>query len=383
MGSIDENRPIYLDFNATTPVDPRVAEVVMHYMCEEFGNAGSRTHEYGTRAKKAVETARGLVARKVNAVRNEVVFTSGATESNNLAILGLAAYGQEASRRHIITTAIEHKSVLEPCRRLEEEGFQVTYISPGVSGRIDANDVAKELRPDTLLVSVMHANNETGVIQPLEDIIDLLYKNDTFLHVDAAQTFCKLAGVLQSSRIDLISISGHKVFAPKGVGALVVRNNRSVRSKLKPLMFGGGQEQGLRPGTVPVPLVAGLGQACEIASDKVDEWFIYYAEKKELMLDTLKAVPFTVIGDQTHAMPNCVSVSFPGVDSDALFVSLSSRLSLSNGSACTSSSYGPSHVLKAMGLSNEIISTSIRVSWSDKTKVDSIRLLVDAVLVFS
>jgi len=378
-----QNSPVYLDFNATTPVDPRIAEVVMHYMCEEYGNAGSRTHEHGTRAKRAVEAARDLVAGEVTAGRNEVVFTSGATESNNLAILGLAEYGRKSGRRHILSTAIEHKSVLEPCQHLEREGFQVSYIAPNTSGRIDVADLARELRPDTLLVSVMHANNETGVIQPIQEIVDLMADYEAFLHVDAAQTFCKLPVTLGSNRIDLISVSGHKVFAPKGVGALIARNERGVRSRLRPLIYGGGQEQGLRPGTVPVPLVAGLGKACELAKGQHQKWYDNMARTKAAILLALDVIPHRIIGDPDNSLPNCVNVCFPGVDSDALFVSLATNLSLSNGSACTSASYEPSYVLKSMGLEDKEIASSIRISWTAGMNPEILNPLIEAVLVFT
>jgi len=383
MPQSSENSPVYLDFNATTPVDPRIAKVVMHYMCAEYGNAGSRTHEHGAKAKKAVEAARDLVAGEVNAGRSEVVFTSGATESNNLAILGLAEYGRKSGRRHILTTAIEHKSVLEPCQHLEREGFQVSFVAPNSDGRIEVADLAKELRPDTLLVSVMHANNETGVIQPIWDIVDLMVNHEAYLHVDAAQTFCKLPDALASNRIDLISISGHKVFAPKGVGALIARNERGVRSKLRPLIHGGGQEQGLRPGTVPVPLVAGLGKACELAKGQHQKWHDNTARTKAAMLRALDAVPHRIIGDLDNSLPNCVNVSFPGVDSDALFVSLANSLSLSNGSACTSASYEPSYVLKSMGLEDDAIASSIRISWTAGMNPNILKPLIEAVLVFT
>ncbi len=246
---------VYLDCAATTPIDPRVREVVLRYLDEDFGNAGSRTHDYGQRARRAVEQARQQVAAVADASRGDVIFTSGATESNNLAILGVAAAGPADGRRHVVTTAIEHHAVLEPVRELERRGFEVTIVQPEAGGWIDAQAMRAAIRPDTLLVSMMHVNNETGVIQPIAELASLVERDDLAcaLHVDAAQGFGKDLAPLRHQRIDFISISGHKIGAPKGVGSLVARRrNRADRPALAPLAFGGGQELGLRPGTLPV-----------------------------------------------------------------------------------------------------------------------------------
>ena len=257
----------YYDNAATTQVDSRVAEIVMRYMVEEFGNSGSRTHTYGSSARSAVEVARAHVAAVVDAEEDEVIFTSGATEADNMALLGLAEEGLRSGRRHIITSVIEHKAVLEPLEYLETQGFEVTVLPVKSSGVIDMNAFRAALRDDTLLVSIMHVNNETGVIQPLEEIAEVLVDRDIWFHVDGAQGFGKSIEVLRNKRIDMISISGHKIYAPKGVGALIVRKRPDrTRAPLKPLMYGGGQERGLRPGTVPVALVAGLGEASRLAS---------------------------------------------------------------------------------------------------------------------
>jgi cysteine desulfurase len=229
-------RPIYLDHAATTPVDPRVAEVVMHYMVEEFGNAGSRTHEYGSRARKAVDTAREQVAAVVEAKPDEVIFTSGATESNNLAILGLAPFGEREGRRHILSTMIEHKAVLEPLAHLEKRGFEVELVRPTRGGWVEADDVLSRVRDDTLLVSVMHVNNETGVIQPIDEVAAGLEGRSAYFHVDAAQGYSKELQKLKHKRIDMISVSGHKIYAPKGVGALITRRRNRLRPPLEPLM---------------------------------------------------------------------------------------------------------------------------------------------------
>ena len=253
---------VYLDCNATTPLEPEVQREMLRFFEGEFGNAGSRTHEFGARAKQAIQKARDQVAALVSAQREEVIFTSGATESNNLAILGLAAFGEQSKRRHIISTQIEHKAVLEPLEELERRGFEVEFLAPNSDGRVETEKIHAALRPDTLLVSVMHANNETGVIQPIEEIATILGKHAAYFHVDAAQTFGKLIEPLRNPRIDFISASAHKIYGPKGVGALIARRRGFDRAPLTPLLFGGGQERGLRPGTLPVPLIVGAWPSC-------------------------------------------------------------------------------------------------------------------------
>lgn len=257
---------VYLDCNATTPIEPEAAHEVMRFMLEEFGNSGSRTHAFGQRAKGAVQQARRCVAALAQCRADEVIFTSGATESNNLAILGLAPEGRRRERRHIISSVIEHKAVLEPLARMEADGFEVTYLRPTPGGWIEPSDVIAHLRPDTLLISLMHVNNETGIIQPIEEVIAQLGEHPAYLHIDAAQSFGKILAPLQLPRIDLISISGHKMYGPKGIGALIARRrDLTGPPPLTPLMVGGGQERGLRPGTLPVPQIAGLGKAAELA----------------------------------------------------------------------------------------------------------------------
>ena len=276
---------VYLDCNATTPIDPRVHEEVVRFMTQEFGNAGSRTHEYGLRAKRAVQIAREQVASVVRANPEEVVFTSGATESNNLAILGIAHHGERTNRKHIVSSQIEHKAVLEPLDALAERGFEITLIPPSPGGWIDPDDVRKSLREDTLLVSVMHVNNETGVIQPIVEIAELLASHTAYFHVNSAQGFGKEIEVLRTARIDLISTSGHKIFAPKGIGALIARRRGFESPPLTPLQWGGGQERGLRPGTLPVPLVVGLGLAADLALREVGERRRACSRYRERMLE--------------------------------------------------------------------------------------------------
>lgn len=360
-------KPAYLDCNATTPLEPEVRDVLLHYLTEEFGNEGSRTHEYGARAKQAVQKARDQIAAVVNAKRDEVIFTSGATESNNLAIFGLRLAGLQQNKRHIITTAIEHKAVLEPCAALEAEGFEVTYLPVAAAGAVDPESVLKALRPDTLLVSVMQVNNETGVRQPLQAIAQALKEHPAYLHTDAAQGFGKDLGTLRNPRIDLISVSGHKVYAPKGVGALIMRRRGYERPPLSPLVYGGGQERGLRPGTVPVALVAALGAAAETAVRDYDKRQLACGRFKEQLLHAVEPLSPRLTGDQELTMPHVVNLAFPGLDSEALIVALKDLIAISNGSACTSSSYTPSHVLKAMGMSDDEANACVRISWCHMT----------------
>lgn len=358
---------VYLDCNATTPIEPRVQAEVVRFLAEEYGNAGSRTHEFGARAKQAVQRARDQIAALVGAERDEVIFTSGATESNNLVILGLAAHGEKTERRHVVSTMIEHKAVLEPLAALQERGFEVSLVPPTAGGWVDPDAVRKLLRADTLLVSVMHVNNETGVSQPITDICSELRDHPAYLHVDAAQGFGKDVATLQNGRIDLMSISGHKLYAPKGVGALVCRRREFERVPLAPLFFGGGQEWGLRPGTLPVALIVGLGLAAELASQEGSKWTRACQEFRAKAVTGLAPLDPEFNGDQERTLPHVINLSLPDLDSEAVMVALKGVVAVSNGSACTSASYQPSHVLKAMGLSDARIKGAIRMSWCHMT----------------
>ena len=358
---------VYLDCNATTPIDPMVRDAVAKYLEDEFGNAGSRTHEYGARAKQATEHARRQVASVVAADPQDVVFTSGATESNNLAILGLAEHGIQKGKKHIVTSAIEHKAVLEPMERLQQQGFSVTVLPVGQSGAVEVEAVLDAVREDTLLISLMHANNETGVIQPIEQLIKALPEDGPFLHIDAAQTFGKVMQALSDPRVDLISVSAHKVFGPKGIGALVNRRRDRKRVPLQPLMVGGGQERGMRPGTLPVHLIVGLGEASEQASKNADVRSEQCEQIREGLIKVLDDLGAKFHGDQSLVMPHVFNCSIPGVDSEAAMLALKGNIAISNGSACTSASYTPSHVLEAMGLSEDEIEGAMRFSWCHLT----------------
>jgi cysteine desulfurase len=359
--------PIYLDCCATTPLEESVKDVLLHYLTVDYGNEGSRTHEYGSRAKQAVQKARDQVGAVVDAKRDEVIFTSGATESNNLAILGLAKEGIRKGKKHIISTGIEHKAVIEPIDYLKNQGFEISWIQPEKSGRIQPSQIESSLRKDTLLVSVMHANNETGILQPVEGIAQLLGNHDAYFHCDAAQGYGKDLSSLQHPRIDLISISGHKIFAPKGIGALVARRRGFRRCPLSPITVGGGQERGLRPGTLPVSLIAALGQAAETAEKEYQKRKDRCLSIRKAALDALGPLNIQITGDQKYCMPHVLNFSVNSIDSEALIVSLKDLVAISNGSACTSTSYSASHVLKAMGMTDDQANACVRFSWCHLT----------------
>lgn len=371
--------PAYYDCNATTPIEPQVLDTIRYYLESEFGNAGSRTHSYGVQALQAVQKARDQVAAVVNAKRDEVIFTSGATESNNLAIFGLAKHGEITGRRHIISSLIEHKAVLEPLDFLRNQGFEITLLSPNSEGMVEIDQLNSALRSDTLLVSIMHVNNETGVIQPIVEIAECLKDHDTFFHVDAAQGFGKVLSGLDNKRVDLISISGHKVFAPKGIGALIMRRRGYKALPLEPIMYGGGQERGLRPGTLPVHLIAGLGEAAEISLKDNEKRSQICQKIKDDILTAFMPLAPVINGEPSDTVSHTLSIAFPGLDSEAVIVALKNDIALSNGSACTSSSYQPSHVLKAMQLNDSVIQATLRLSWCHLSETVDWQLLASKI----
>ena len=370
---MSSERPIYLDCAATTPPDPRVIELMHHYLAVEFGNQGSRTHDYGARARTAVEHARDQIAAVVGARRSEVIFTSGATEANNLAIFGVML---SAGPKHIVTTAIEHPSVMEPIIELEARGFQVTRIIPTSGGWVDAQEVLSAVRQDTALISVMHVNNETGVIQPISEIAEGLDKSDVLLHVDAAQGFGKIVETLRHPRIDLISVSAHKIGGPQGVGALIARRRGGLR--LHPIMFGGGQEGGLRPGTLPAHLIAGFGLAAELAVHEADERLQRATEFRARILKQLLPINYEVNGDATRTTPYILNLSFPGLDNEQVIDAWSDFVAVSNGAACASQRNHCSHVLNAMGIGGQRAAGAVRLSWYQCSETPDLMALVDA-----
>ena len=360
-------KPVYLDCNATTPLEGKVRDTLVHFLTEDYGNEGSRTHEYGSRAKQAVQKARDQVAAVCNANRDELLFTSGATEANNLALLGLIETGRKLKKLHIVSTRIEHKAVLEPLEWMERQGLEITWVNVNASGRVEPQAVFDAMRDDTLLVSVMHANNETGVIQPISEICELLKDHEAFFHCDAAQTYGKLLDPLKNPRIDLISVSAHKIYGPKGIGALIARRRGFRKCPLSPITVGGGQERGLRPGTLPVPLVAALGEAAELALRENEIRAQRCLAIRSEALNAFESLNIELTGDMDHVLPHVLNFSAGNIDSEALIVSLKDLIAISNGSACTSTSYSPSHVLKAMGMNDDQANACVRISWCHLT----------------
>ena len=353
------DQPIYLDYQATTPMDPRVLEAMMPYFTHQFGNPHSRSHSYGWEAEEGVEKARGQVAKLIGADEKEVIFTSGATESNNLAIRGVAEFYKDR-KNHIVTTVTEHKCVLDTCRHLEQQGFEVTYLPVQKNGLIDLEALRAAVTDKTVVVSVMAVNNEIGVIQPLAEIGKICREKKAFFHTDAAQAAGKIPLDVEAMNIDLMSISGHKIYGPKGIGALYVR--RKPRVRLVPLIVGGGQERGFRSGTLPTPLCVGLGEAAEIAMNEMEGEAKRLAKLQARMLKGLqdRLPEIFVNGDLEHRIPGNLNISFAYVEGESLMMGIK-NLAVSSGSACTSASLEPSYVLRALGVEEEMAHTSLRI----------------------
>jgi len=366
----DKGRPIYLDYQATTPLDPRVVDSMAPFFTEKFGNPHSSSHFFGWEAEEAVEKARAQIATLIGAEPREIIFTSGATESNNMAIKGIARFHKD-QKNEIVTVATEHKCVLDACASLEDEGFKVTYLPVTADGLIDLDELGDAITEQTALVSVMAVNNEIGVIQPIAKIGAICRERDVFFHTDAAQAAARLPLDVENAKIDLMSLSGHKVYAPMGIGALYVR--RRPRVRLQPLFSGGQQEQGLRPGTLAAPLCVGFGLACEIAAQEMaDENKRLLALSTRFLKTILSRVPGAILnGDRDKRISGNLNFSFPGVQAEDLMAALK-ELAISNGSACTSGSTEPSHVLKALGLNDDLVLASIRVGFGRFTTEEEI-----------
>jgi len=374
---------VYLDYNASAPIDERVLDVMIDVYRNSYVNADSRTHDYGEEARRVVENARRQVASLLNVNSDEVFFTSGSTESNNIAIRGLIEFAKETNKKHFITSSIEHKAVLECFKLLNNNGFDVDIIEPGENGRISAEEVLRRVRDDTVLVSIMHANNETGIIQPVDEIGDGLKDRDIFFHIDATQSCGKLVTDIQNLSYDMLSLSAHKFGGPQGVGALILKRDNYVLPPVKSIMFGGQQEHGIRPGTIPVALVAGLGVACELSEKEYEDNILKCKDIKQSILHELdgSGLNYVINGVQEFCMPNTLNLSVIGVESEALMIASKQYCGISNGSACTSHDYAPSYVLSAMRLDTNRISSAIRISWGPNSRkseiIDGIRGLVD------
>ena len=369
--------PIYLDYQATTPMDSRVLAKMMPYFTEKFGNPHSRSHSFGWEAEAACELAREQVADLIGANEKEIIFTSGATESNNLAIKGVDRFYKD-KKNHIITPQTEHKCVLDSCRHLEQEGFEVTYLPVKPDGLVDLEALKAAIKPNTLLVSIMAVNNEIGVIQPLAEIGKICRENDVFFHTDAAQAFGKIPLDVEAMNIDLMSISGHKIYGPKGIGALFVR--RRPRIRLEPLFSGGGQERGFRSGTLPTPQVVGLGEAAAIAKKEMAQDDAHVAKlfdkfEKEI-LHGMQDVYLN--GDCEHRWLGNANISFAYVEGESMVMALKD-LAVSSGSACTSASLEPSYVLRALGVNEEMAHTSIRFGFGRFTTEEEIDFAINLI----
>jgi len=366
--------PIYMDYQATTPTDPRVLEEMIPYFTEKFGNPHSRSHSFGWESEEAVEKARAEVASLINADPKEIVFTSGATESNNLALKGVAGFYKD-KKKHIITLSTEHKCVLDACRHLEQDGFKVTYLPVKPDGLLDLEVLKNAITDDTLMVSIMAVHNEIGVIQPLKEIGHMCRERGIFFHTDAAQAFGKMPLDVRDMQIDLMSISGHKIYGPKGVGALYV--SRKPRVRLEAIINGGGQERGMRSGTLPTPLIVGLGKAASLANEVMAEDNKRLTRLSNKFLNEMLKIPEVFLnGHKEQRIPGNLNISFSCIEGESMIGAIKD-IAVSSGSACTSSSLEPSYVLRALGLDEELAHTSIRFGFGRFTTEEEVDFAIE------
>ncbi len=369
-------QPIYLDYAATTPVDKRVAEKMIPYLTEQFGNPASNSHSYGWTAEEAVENARAEVAKLINADPKEIVWTSGATESNNLAIKGAAQF-YKTKGKHLITVKTEHKAVLDTMRELERQGFEVTYLGVQENGLIDLEELKAAIRPDTILISVMWVNNEIGVIQNIPEIGKICRENKIIFHVDAAQACGKTPVDVEAAQVDLLSMSGHKIYGPKGIGALYVR--RKPRVRLEAQMHGGGHERGFRSGTLPTHQIVGMGEAFRLAREELEQDRAHALKLREIFLDGIKDIEEVYInGDLEQRVPTNLNVSFNYVEGESLIMAVK-ELAVSSGSACTSASLEPSYVLRALGRNDELAHSSLRITFGRMTTEEDVKFAAELI----
>ena len=368
--------PVYLDYAATTPVDQRVAEKMIPYLTETFGNPASSSHAFGWAAEEAVEKARADIAALINADPKEIVFTSGATESDNLAIKGAANF-YKTKGKHLITVKTEHKAVLDTMRELERQGFEVTYLGVQENGLIDLEELKAAIRDDTILISVMWVNNEIGVVQDIPAIGEICRERKIIFHVDAAQACGKVPVDVEAAKIDLLSMSGHKVYGPKGIGALYVR--RKPRVRLEAQMHGGGHERGFRSGTLPTHQIVGMGEAFRIAKEELEQDMAHYRKLRDIFLKGIEGIEEVYInGDLEHRAPNNLNVSFNFVEGESLIMAVK-ELAVSSGSACTSASLEPSYVLRALGRNDELAHSSLRITFGRMTTEEEVQFAAELI----
>ena len=368
--------PVYLDYAATTPVDKRVAEKMIPYLTETFGNPASNSHAFGWEAEEAVEKARADIAALINADPKEIIFTSGATESDNLAIKGAANF-YKTKGKHLITVKTEHKAVLDTMRELERQGFEVTYLGVQENGLIDLEELKAAIRDDTILISVMWVNNEIGVVQDIPAIGEICRERKIIFHVDAAQACGKVPVDVEAAKIDLLSMSGHKVYGPKGIGALYVR--RKPRVRLEAQMHGGGHERGFRSGTLPTHQIVGMGEAFRIAKEELEQDMAHYRKLRDIFLKGIEGIEEVYInGDLEHRAPYNLNVSFNFVEGESLIMAVK-ELAVSSGSACTSASLEPSYVLRALGRNDELAHSSLRITFGRMTTEEEVQFAAELI----
>ena len=362
---------LYLDYNASAPLRKEVLDVMVDAYTHVIGNADSRTHSFGTTAQKFVQEKRQQIASVLNVDPTDLIFTSGSTESNNMAILGIAKWAKENGKTHIITTSMEHKAILEPLRHLEQQGFTVDYVNPGLDGRVAVEDIVSRIQDKTALVSVMYVNSETGIIQPVQELGKILESKGVYFHIDATQALGKLNNEIRHTKYDMMSMTAHKISGPQGIGAFILKRGKDFkRPPIEPLMYGGPQERGYRPGTTPVALIAGFAEAVRLSEKEHDTMMAKCAAIKENFLQAIQGMDYQINGDPKYCLPTTINISFTGLDAEAAFLCLGDDFAFSNGSACNSAGHKLSYVLEAMGLDQKRRSEAIRLSWDGSVDVD-------------
>lgn len=362
---------LYLDYNASAPLRKEVLDVMVDAYTNVIGNADSRTHSYGTYAQKFVQEKRRQIASVLNIDPADLIFTSGSTESNNMAILGIAKWAKENGKTHIITTSMEHKAILEPLHRLEQQGFTVDYINPGPDGRVSVADVVSRIQENTALVSVMYVNSETGIIQPVQELGELLEEKEVYFHIDATQALGKLNDEIRHTKYNMMSMTAHKIGGPQGIGAFILKRGKDFkRPPIEPLMYGGPQERGYRPGTTPIALIAGFAEAVRLSEEEHETMMRKCSAIKENFMQAIQGMNYQINGDPKYCLPTTINISFTGLDAEAAFLCLGDDFAFSNGSACNSAGHKLSYVLEAMGLDPERRAEAIRLSWDGSVDVD-------------